>query len=111
MSVTYTATLPVSDHTVLYLSGLLHAEPRRLATRAGTLRSAGRDAMKLEHDDKVLTLPVELGAHGDLYYLPECPRWDDGSAMPAEIFNNLQAIVTEIEQSCGLQPEFRTAEG
>jgi DDE superfamily endonuclease len=40
MSVTYTATLPVSDHTVLYLSSLLHAERRRLATRAGT-RSLG----------------------------------------------------------------------
>jgi DDE superfamily endonuclease len=36
MSVTYTATLPVGEHTVLFLSGLLHAERRRLGTRAGT---------------------------------------------------------------------------
>jgi hypothetical protein len=35
MSVTYTATLPVGEHTVLFLSGLLHAERRRLGTRAG----------------------------------------------------------------------------
>src|SRR6266545_1709983 len=40
MSVTYTATLPVGEHSVLFLSGLLHAERRRLGTRAGT-RSLG----------------------------------------------------------------------
>jgi hypothetical protein len=40
MSVTYTAVLPVSEHTVLFVSGLLHAERRRLGTRAGT-RSLG----------------------------------------------------------------------
>lgn len=33
MSVTYTATLPVRDQTVLYLSGLLHAERVRRGTR------------------------------------------------------------------------------
>jgi hypothetical protein len=36
MSVTYTATLPVREHTVLYLSELLHAERQRLGTRTGT---------------------------------------------------------------------------
>ena len=40
MSVTYTATLPVSQDTVLFVSALLHAERGRLATRAGT-RSLG----------------------------------------------------------------------
>src|SRR3954452_1997566 len=40
MSVTYTATLPVREHTVLFLSGLLHAERQRLGTQAGT-RSLG----------------------------------------------------------------------
>jgi hypothetical protein len=40
MSVTYTAVLPVSDHTALFVAGLLHAERRRLGTRAGT-RSSG----------------------------------------------------------------------
>jgi hypothetical protein len=40
MSVTYTATLPVREATVLFLSGLLHAERRRRGTRAGT-RSLG----------------------------------------------------------------------
>ena len=40
MSVTYTATLPVRDHTVLFLSGLLYAERQRLGTRAGR-RSLG----------------------------------------------------------------------
>ena len=40
MSVTYTAVLPVRDHTVLFVSGLLHAERRRLGTRAGR-RSLG----------------------------------------------------------------------
>jgi DDE superfamily endonuclease len=36
MSVTYTATLPVRDHTVLFVSRLLYAERQRLGTRAGT---------------------------------------------------------------------------
>src|SRR3954471_8364013 len=40
MSVTYTATVPVREHTVVFLSGLLHAERQRLGTRAGT-RSLG----------------------------------------------------------------------
>jgi hypothetical protein len=36
MSVTYTATLPVRDQTVLFLSSLLHAERIRRGTRTGT---------------------------------------------------------------------------
>jgi hypothetical protein len=36
MSVTYTATLPVREETVLVVSGLLYTERRRLGTRAGT---------------------------------------------------------------------------
>src|SRR3954447_10196305 len=36
MSVTYAAVLPVSEPTVLFVSALLHAERRRLGTRAGT---------------------------------------------------------------------------
>jgi hypothetical protein len=35
MSVTYTATLPVREQTVLYLSSLLHAERARRGTRTG----------------------------------------------------------------------------
>ena len=75
------------------------------------LRSAGREAMKLEHDGHVLTLEVELGAHGDLYYLPRSPTWDDGSTLPAALADNLQSIITEIEEFWGLQPEFRTMNG
>lgn len=40
MSVTYTAVLPVSEDTVLFVSGLLYAERRRVGTRAGS-RSLG----------------------------------------------------------------------
>jgi hypothetical protein len=36
VNVTYTATLPVSEDTVLFVSGLLHAERRRPGTGAGT---------------------------------------------------------------------------
>ncbi len=35
MSVTYTAVLDVSEDTVLFLSGLLHAERQRRGTRKG----------------------------------------------------------------------------
>jgi hypothetical protein len=36
MSVSYTATLPVRDQTVLYVSSLLHAERVRRGTRTGS---------------------------------------------------------------------------
>jgi len=36
MSVTYTATLSVREETVLFVSGLLHAERQRRGTRTGT---------------------------------------------------------------------------
>jgi hypothetical protein len=36
MSVTYTASLPVHEQTVLFVSGLLYAQRQRLGTRAGT---------------------------------------------------------------------------
>ena len=36
VSVTYTAVLDVSEDSVLFLSGLLHAERVRLGTRTGT---------------------------------------------------------------------------
>ena len=36
MSVTYTATLTVREETVLFVSGLLHAERQRRGTRTGT---------------------------------------------------------------------------
>lgn len=49
MSVTYTATLPVGDHTVTALTGLLDAERTRRGTRAGT-RSL------TSHDQAVLIL-------------------------------------------------------
>jgi hypothetical protein len=40
MSVTYSAVLPVHEHTVLFVSGLLQTERRRRGTRAGR-RSLG----------------------------------------------------------------------
>ncbi len=36
MSVTYEAVLDVSEDSVLFLSGLLHAERERVGTRRGT---------------------------------------------------------------------------
>jgi hypothetical protein len=36
MSVIYTATLPVHEQTVVFVSGLLYAQRRRLGTRAGS---------------------------------------------------------------------------
>ena len=55
MSVTYTATLPVGDHTVTELTGLLDAERTRRSTRAGT-RSL------TSHDQAVLILRWFLDA-------------------------------------------------
>jgi hypothetical protein len=43
MSVTYTAVLPVREHTVNFLTGLLTAERARRGTRAGTRALPARD--------------------------------------------------------------------
>ena len=45
MSVTYTATLPVSEDTVLFVAGLLHAERRRLGTRTEALFDRNRELL------------------------------------------------------------------
>ena len=50
MSVTYTAVLDVSEDSVLFLSGLLHAERVRLGTRTGTRRWSGLGQGRVSSD-------------------------------------------------------------
>jgi DDE superfamily endonuclease len=64
MSVTNTASLPVSEDTVVFVSAQLHAERRRLGTRAGT-RSLGcyRQAIlvlrRLLDDTRIIQLAID----------------------------------------------------
>src|SRR3954453_4789512 len=69
--VTYTAVLPASDETVLFVSGLLAAERRRRGTRrggrAGAARRAAGRARRRSH-------PRAGGRHADPYRPLPCAR-------------------------------------
>jgi hypothetical protein len=71
------------------------------------LRSHGRFARQFEVDGHVLTLGVEPGVRGGLYYLPNAPRWDDGTPVPPEVVSSMQPIIEEVERFWGAWPEFR----
>ncbi len=71
------------------------------------LRGHGRFARQFEVDGHVLTLGVEPGVRGGLYYLPATPRWDDGTPVPRDIAVALQAVIEEVERFWGRWPEFR----
>jgi hypothetical protein len=72
------------------------------------LRSAGREAMQIEYQGRTLTIPVELLADGDLYYLPSTFVWDDGTPVAPEVVALIEPVVTEVENFWGLTPEFTT---
>jgi len=71
------------------------------------LGSAGRDAVTLELDGHVLTIPVDQGVHAMLFRLPREPRWDDGEPVPPELAARLEPIIAEIARFWKLEPEFR----
>ncbi|GLY02507.1 MULTISPECIES: hypothetical protein [Actinoplanes] len=71
------------------------------------LRGHGRFARQFEMDGHVLTLGVDPGVRGGLYYLPATPRWDDGTPVPHDIVATLQPIIEEVERFWGTWPEFR----
>jgi hypothetical protein len=75
------------------------------------LGSAGRDAVTLELDGRVMTITVERGLHAMLFYLPQVPRWDSGEPVPVELAAQLQPIIAEISRFWKQEPEFRTVDG
>ena len=72
------------------------------------LRSIDRWTMEVEYRHQVLNLPVERG-ETYCFYLPESPRWNDGSAVPAATLELLKSAVVEIQRHWGIDDvEFQT---
>jgi len=71
MSVTYSAALPVREETVLFLSGLLHAERRRLGTRAVGDRGADASADQVTRPDPRRRQPLFHRQKPEAYEMPE----------------------------------------
>ncbi|MEU4420038.1 hypothetical protein AB0F81_05395 [Actinoplanes sp. NPDC024001] len=70
------------------------------------LRSHGRDAVQFELAGRVMTLPVERGLHGDVFYLPAVLHWDDGDPLPPEVAATVRPVIEEINAFWGSAAEF-----
>jgi hypothetical protein len=71
------------------------------------LRSHGKEAVQFELDGKVMTLGVERGVGGDVFYLPVVLRWDDGSPVEDPTAALLRPVIEEINAFWGSGSEFR----
>ncbi|GIE83034.1 hypothetical protein Aph02nite_89840 [Actinoplanes philippinensis] len=82
-------------------------QPREARHHTGAIVRSRRFATQFEMDGHVLTLGVEPGVRGGLYYLPSTPTFDDGTPVPREIAAGLQSVIEEVERFWGHWPEFR----
>jgi hypothetical protein len=73
------------------------------------LRSHGRSAVQFELDGRILTLGVERGLGGDVFYLPATLVWDDGSPLSAEAAALVRPVLEEVNAFWGSSSEFRVA--
>ena len=71
------------------------------------LRSHGRDAVQFELAGRVLTLAVERGTGGDVFYLPAPLHWDDGDPIPPATAALIRPVITEINAFWGSDAEFQ----
>jgi hypothetical protein len=71
------------------------------------LRSIDRETMQVEYQGQTLTLGVDRGLRGELFYLPATLRWDDGTPIPPETAELIKPAITEIENFWNRTPEFR----
>lgn len=74
---------------------------------SGAILRRRRFATRFEVGGHVLTLGVEPGVRGGLYYLPNAPTWDDGTPVPRDIAAGMQSVIEEVERFWGRWPEFR----
>jgi hypothetical protein len=72
------------------------------------LRSIDHETMQVEHQGHTLTLDVDRGLKGELFYLPAALHWDDGAPIPSEIAELIKPAITEIENFWNRTLEFRT---
>jgi hypothetical protein len=82
-------------------------QPREARHHTGAIVRSRRFATQFEMDGHVLTLGVEPGVRGGLYYLPSTPTFDDGTPVPREVAAGLQSVIEEVERFWGHWPEFR----
>ena len=75
------------------------------------LRSHGRDAVQFQLGDRVMTLGVERGLGGDVFYLPTPLRWDDGEPLRAETAALVRPVIEEINAFWGSEAEFHETRG
>ena len=73
------------------------------------LRSHGRDAVQFQLGERVMTLGVERGIGGDVFYLPTTLRWDDGEPLPAEAADLVRPVIREVNAFWGSEAEFHEA--
>jgi hypothetical protein len=71
------------------------------------LRSHGRSAVQFELAGRVLTLSVERGIGGDVFYLPATLMWDDGSPLSAAEAALVRPVIEEVNTFWGSASEFR----
>ncbi|MBW6438395.1 hypothetical protein KZ829_32190 [Actinoplanes hulinensis] len=71
------------------------------------LRSHGRDAVQFQLADRVMTLAVERGIGGDVFFLPSALRWDDGSPVSDDDAALVRPVIEEVNAFWGSAAEFR----
>lgn len=82
-------------------------QPREARHHTGAIVRSRRFATQFEMDGRILTLGVEPGVRGGLYYLPSAPKFDDGTPVPRDVAAGLQSVIEEVERFWGHWPEFR----
>jgi hypothetical protein len=65
------------------------------------VRSAGRDAIKVDYAGRTVTLETEGGIGVEYFYLPAEMRWDDGTSIPLDTVDLLKRAVSDVERFWG----------
>ncbi len=71
------------------------------------VRSYGRDAVQFEWRGRVMTLNVERGIGGDVFFLPTDLRWDDEDPLDDEAAALVRPVIEEVNAFWGSNSEFR----
>ena len=87
----------------------LHIQEAQHVETGAIFRTHGRFAMQFERGGRIITIPTEHGVGNNTLYIPTSPCWDDGEPLDAETLAILRPVITEIERSWNVEPDF--AEG
>ncbi len=84
----------------------IHIQSAQHIETGAIVRSHGRDALQLELDGRVITIPVEIGISGHHVYLPASPQWDDGTPFDSRVTLLLRPVISEVERFWGMTASF-----